>query len=550
MRIVRHLNTEEGVAGTLYAKVILDLPLDNHDRPANQDEELEFRVSTYLRLSQHSKETPEAWQDVFEIANAFLASLSNEDKYAVHNFYLRCKRSIREVTSDNGMIVVSAIAEHLSELVGRYRFAEKLMAFTLGAVVRYPNLEQAGTRPHDRSELTFKLDEYKQLTALSIACKLLLPIWGEFIDRTKDYIDNTHKEIFCFVGIVPLLEDRVFYDVYTKLLNFSANTSMRKLNSRSKSSNDMRDLAFTMAHSGFDPARINHHAYSVLFVKKLATYNPITSPNGHEPPNIMRYIASNLSNTITSIIGQVEKKCRTMVRMDASSPGGDDRDDVSVIENESRISRTTADVPIIIKVAQMATRDRLLKKYSIPDLSFKSALAYYMNNPPEKNVLVESVVSCIAGDYIGGAKGLKMLPMQNYLELIVIAQIHLAITSSPQVAHLLTCTTSAEPRTQTATIVDGRIQFGYDRSAAYHRCRELFPYEFGKGRSIVEHINSLLRWVTEFEHYYNTAPIVSSLMDEIEAPIKRSPLIYDENVIEHICLFIGDHFGSKIGTED
>lgn len=558
MKIIRHLTDATGTEMTM-ARIELDLPYGKHDRPKLLDENLDFFMKTYSKLGRSAG--PEAWDLFFHLTNRFMsrdlgktpnekeqldlyqtARLEDEDLFALHDFYLDSKRILTTVTRENYDKIISHISDNLDALMRKVNLPKKLLAFVVKEDLLYPDLSQIGTRAHDHEDLTFRLPEYKVLTAMSIFCKMMSPIWGDFIFRTSSYIDTNNKESHCLMMITPVLEHPTFVSVHHKLKGYMDNSIASFFKKQMGfQKNDANDMGFTLAHTGFGEDRFALNVYGMLFVKKLALYDPIPEKVGEGKPiarDIMKYIAVNIAATINTTVHALQKSSDTMVRRDPSmSKSEGDKDSTTILESESRVSRITADVPAIVAFGVEAAILRMLKDNNISKTAYDATVAYYDRHLVQISPYTKTILSTFAGKMIGGGKSLQYLRVNTMVKLISLTQLHLANHWPPQFIHLLTATYPTTPKEEMASPVDQRILMTYDTSTDYKQCLHVFPFSLGPFKDIRQQIDDNVRFITEFHHFYNTAPAVTDAMGEENVP-KDEALVYDEYIVAQLCEFL------------
>jgi len=300
---------------TVYAQI----SIDKKDSPP-----IHFRVSTYNKLkSTDSTEldadnTPDSssWSSIFNFANSFLASLNDTQAEALYEFYKSCHRVIN-TNMDNLESPRDIINEIIME-VNKLLSSTNIDALAFNYVqtdkkIIYPDLSAIGTRAQDLPEFTFKKMEYSYLIAMCLICKIMCPVWGEYVHifaKEHKVIENLGKEIHCLFMINPIIENDVFANVSDKLTDYSNRLINNfKAKSTSKTSITTTDISFLLVNHGFSVDRLNDQVFSTLFCKKFVFFNPWAADR-----DIMKYVSSCINDTVQSVVALIKQQPGMLVR--------------------------------------------------------------------------------------------------------------------------------------------------------------------------------------------------------------------------------------------
>lgn len=140
--------------------------------------------------------------DMFEQLNGFFAQLKNKDQDIIFNIYKEIRFVFDQVSTRN------QLTQNLYELI-----AKLLNIFNLDDVehwvkfhsnVNFPDHTVLKTeyivspdRPGTR-EQTYLRDDYIKLVTMAIVLRSMIPIWGEFIGRTRNEAGTNWKEFYAF----------------------------------------------------------------------------------------------------------------------------------------------------------------------------------------------------------------------------------------------------------------------------------------------------------------------------------------------------------------
>lgn len=512
-------------------------------RHVTPNEDLTFMVKTYSKLSRASGE--DSWDAFFHLTNKFLGAIDKETQEHVYAFYEAAHRELVKIDETNYMDVTNKVSNHLAALLRKVNLPQLLLDFVASEDLMFPDLTDIGKRAHDREELTFRLPEYHILTAISLLCKLICPVWGDFIFRTPDMIDTIDKEARCLAIATVALEHPVFAPVVHKLEEFMDNMIGRFFNQQQKGhgGDSSYDLGFTLAYSGYSRDRFTQNVAGMLYVKKFAIYDPTpeVDPDGTiQARNIMTYVASGIKAVANAIAGALQNKSVTMVRRDPNESTVNEGDSTTHLENESHVSHVTADTPRLIQYGIIRIIEDMRTKNAYPTDLFESALAYYRKNQPQMNVYGRAILSVFIGRQLGGAGTLSHLTLETAIQLITLTQFHMARADLPiQLLHLMSAQSSPDPKKSMTAAVDQRIRMSYDSSTEYRNLLAIYPLSLGPYRSIRQQISDIITFVTEYDHTFNTAPALMEFIGDARVP-NGDPLVYDDRIIRNICAFIAD----------
>lgn len=139
--------------------------------------------------------------DLFEQINAYWAQLSVEKQDNIYILFREIRRAFDEIMDSN------MLTYHIKELITilySYHQLEDIKRWVLfKSNVFIPSVleseyVQNSDRPGSR-EQTYLRDDYVNLVCLSLALRLMVPIWGEYIYRTKQINGTTFKEYHAYL---------------------------------------------------------------------------------------------------------------------------------------------------------------------------------------------------------------------------------------------------------------------------------------------------------------------------------------------------------------
>ena len=162
-------------------------------------ESIEWTVSLFEKMKLN--DIPVDFSMVFSHINQYWASLQVCDQEVIFSIY----KEIRIIFNGNWTANKLPTLYVLIEVLGKYHEVESVYHWMIyhAKDVQWPEYLQESFNENrgytaETKEKTYTKGEYKSLAALSIALRPMIPIWGEYIDRTKDEHGNVFKEFYAF----------------------------------------------------------------------------------------------------------------------------------------------------------------------------------------------------------------------------------------------------------------------------------------------------------------------------------------------------------------
>lgn len=514
MRIVKRITDQDTRDPKTLAYI--DMEGIGKGNPLLEDSLLTFQIKAYSKFSYAAGD--QFWISLFKPLNQFLRTLTPAEHLILGEMFGRTKTILDDDFTHIGQIEV--ISKRLSEIVftafDSIQLSRKLIAFIINTKMPIPDLSNVGTKSYHKPENTFGYDEYVGLTAIALICKLVCPIFSEIIFRTKNVLDNSLKEIHC-ITILRLVLGQDFSELTEKLQLYLL-TQTKKY----------KPLNLTSTYNGYTHNKLSLFIYAAMLVKKLVNVD-ICSPEG----DIMVYIISCTKYTLSSLTSNMGKKNSIRLRMDPNG-GADIEGNYSRLETESFLSRTTADIPILVKIGTEHMVRQTLIEYDLDMDEYKKAMEYYAISPSPSTDINKYIISTFMGHRLGGAYGINMLRADTYMKLIALTQLYMISLGAHDIVHALTIIPTDKIKTRFSAI-DVRIQMNKGAGFAYRNCKRMFPYSIGssswdaKAKCITDYIIGPV-------HTYNTAPNLWELMGE--ECVNDTTYEYDEFIMKSIFKFI------------
>jgi hypothetical protein len=515
--------TRKNVLGSELNVVIIH-PGDVKSNRLDEDDELIFAIRTYKSLS----------NEILAPINDFIGKMSLEDQSKLFEFYITAREFLnQEINEENYKEIPNVLGDWFYRLVMNLNLVERLVKYVIEADLPIPDLSMIGKRAQDRTAYTFLHNDYVKLTAISLCCKILGPVFGDLMSKTGDFVNSTDKEVYCYDIISPTLYHPDIVDLNKKFVDYVNNLIDKKIPSVDE------EISFIYTHRGYTENRFKKSIYCILLVKRFVNFD-VTLREPHIC-DIMKYVAistdKQLHNQLRSLV--TDKNIiypRGDVKKNQAEEWGE-ANSVSALEYESSTSRGTADIPTLVDVITDMTLDRVLKALVIDKDHFDAALKFHKYSPIMPSVFNKALVSTLIGNMIGGAYGLQYMNIEAYSRLVVATQLYASKVYQNQLVHLLTCSTNQYPKITQISSTDQRIMFNSDNSTEYRKLTSMIPYNINN-KSINTQLLALREWIIMYDHFYNTAPVVSELNgDVIENNVR---IDYEDIIMREVCAFFVD----------
>lgn len=527
------------------------------------EEHIWFYACTYSNISRNlwaADSGEPAYVTMLSPANDVLASLSLEEKQRVYRCLYRSKQKLKTMTDHNRLDILNEIGDMWTKEIIAMEIDRKAIAYVENSNIQIPESSKDHIdKPHHTREMTYMYDDYVQVIAISVIVKILIPILGEAVERTRiDVANSRSKETYASIIIQTILNDSPYLrESYDKLYNYILQTvdreernTFREAQWNTPFAYNINQTQYSYALNGFTYERACHVILAQVLVKKLATINYYLD----EKSNIMRFLHESITKSHDSLIKgfnqrRTGNKRDPMVRKD----GGDgddsssrmDDDTTTTIEQSSRVSDQPADRPVFINATIGIAIEKYLKSNGHSLKDHKKACGHYAQNLHSISPLTNTLVASHFGYMVGGAKGLRYLTLLNYIPLLAATQMVLAKQGYVDVVHLISAT--SHTKTEPFTSLESSIVNNYKVSREYNQCLTLYPYALGKVQNglanigIRQQLHTILNWLTQNTHKYNTASTIQKYINEETLPEWGMPIVYHERIMTDICQIILEH---------
>lgn len=130
--------------------------------------------------------------NVFKEINQYLQTREKDERLRIFDLYKEIYDTMEQIHDPNKL--AQRLKNHVAKLYTMVPYSSVQYWYNLrGRVVMPDNLkEECG--PDDPPDRTYLRRDYQELVVLTIATRLMVPIWGEYIRRVKDQVGGKYKE--------------------------------------------------------------------------------------------------------------------------------------------------------------------------------------------------------------------------------------------------------------------------------------------------------------------------------------------------------------------
>ena len=442
------------------------------------------------------------WKDIFTFVNMFFEDISVEDRKAIVEFYIHAKAEITGFAENKSILCIRDLKETLGRMLQSLdhsiNLCDKLFTFTR-AKVPYTVMAEAGTRPQDTQEFTFRGEEILAITTLAVLTKIVSPIMAQILAWLKEKIHTDFKEVHC-AAILDYIIDDHFLTVMEKLKNYMRHIVEVRYDPNVAASALMRDK---------DPEKLANDIFRTFIARKLVTYNFDRA----EGSDLMRFIFVTDKKAASTAMEQIAKNPLYERKPVIPSRHTDDGN-MSKMETDSTYSEgAMADVALAKVAVRLAIR-RHLNGFELDKELYKQSVIWYINNPMIPNTVALNVCALLFRRDFGGSRGIRMLNAADYIKIVTLAQmIVFKLNQTVELPFMLT----ARPTIPTGNYNSTTLRLNYSGSVAYKECRNRYAESAYtvKGREWDKHVADIVDELSKREYLYHTAiPIWQSYNQE------------------------------------
>lgn len=524
MKFVKKIGSDNKTVSVYLDLEGLDIPVPDALKEHGLEDLKHFRISTYQSLGANRGEAE--WEVVFGATHAIINGFTDDQRreYACMLIYMHYL--IRSVMGNSEPLEGRAMLEledQLAALLDKFdRIVDlypKLIQYT-EEHIDIQSFERVGERPQDSVAMTFYRDDVVELTAVGLLCKMLTPIFGVFIEYTRNRLDNSLKDSHC-VAILKTVLDRRCARLVKKLDYFITRIAKQILGK----------LNLSHWYHGYTAGTIGFNIYSAILVRRFVVVDLFRKEG-----NLITYVTSCIRSVAKSQSsgGGGSNKMAVSPLIPPTDRGGSDDGNLSGLESESRSSTKTADYLFLVKAAVHELKPRFILENELDESLIDQAIAYYSVNPIALTPINSYILGTLFGPYMCGAKSIEAVHSDALAILVPIAQAYFIQQGYQDLVHAI----SANPTGQMRAVFPGsasQLRATWNSSFDYQNCNRKFTW-----------IVSDLRWdtglekmvstITEERYTYNTAPGIWEVMHQ--PSLNGSELSVPENLAAVTCHLI------------
>lgn len=484
---------------------------------------LEFHIDTYKVLK--ASESPIAWERVFGTTHGLLKTFTDDEKAKFASMIVLMHWMI---VDSLGMIdeidgaTLSDLEDNLAMLLAKFdsevNLAERLIEY-VEENIPIQSFAGVGERAQDSQEMTWYRPDVVKLTALTLLCKLMTPIFGLLIETCKKRIDTALKEIHCVVILKDIIANK-FSDLNHKFMYFITNIVKPSISNK---------VGLTHVYNGYTFNMIVQHICAQMIARRFIAVD-LFAPGG----NLVTYMTSCARAAVSSQFVSSGFKTAVNEILHPSEFASEEDGNVSNLETESRSSSRTADYVLEVEAAVVQTRKVFVTNHELDREEIEAAEDFYAINHIALTPLNDFLVGIIFGPYLCGAKTVELLNMKDLASLIAMMQAYLIQQGFIDLAHAV----SARPSGQLKPILTGsdtQLRSCWNNSVEYKQCADKYPFVVDKITCDTA-LKKIIENITTEVMTYNTAPVYWEALDQKIA--NGDTFVVPETLARSICTLI------------
>lgn len=522
---MRFVKKKDSVLGKSYVYLDLEklkLPFNNVDITPL----LSFHADTYSVLKTNADD--KKWDTVFGIPTHFLNLQSDEVRIqyastlaAMHYEILNTLNNNDELDGATMMNLSNKLSNMLAQFDLKTDLYPKLVKYTEENIV-IQSFAGVGERAQDSAEMTFYTNDVIRLTAVTIFCKMLTPIFGVFIESCKKKMDNAYKEIHCLSILRDFIANRC-QELIDKLQNFVARIAKPMLNR----------IKLTHVWNGFTFSIIISQIFASILTRRTIVVD-LKKPGG----NIMTFVTSCTRAAAQTQFSSTGFKTAVVEIVTPDENVTDQDGNMSNLEAESKPSNTTADFGIIIELAIRKLEEDFVYEHDLDPNTVQIARSFYEYNHVEVTPMNLFLMSLLFGPALCGAKSIELLDTKEFNKLIPLMQLFFINQGYTDLVHLVSLSKSGQFKTQPSGS-EMLLRSTWNSSFEYKNCNDKFPYVVGD-LSWDTALKGIVETITTDSYKYNSAPVIWEIMHQ---DIRNSDIyVAPESLAKTICVFISQMY--------
>lgn len=392
--------------------------------------ELHFNIRTYDKISGTSAQAN--GDAILAPLVRFVSTLSDRNQKILYRYYSDVHAEFTRLDNldmvgfGDHEILISKLQSLTSDMVEKTGLCRKLLMFVQTPEFVYPDETQVGNRYYHSEEMTFSASEVRDMTALSMLFKILIPVWGEYIAHFDMFaINPLYRENKAIEIIDEVLENSILSRTYAKFTQYTENIIRREIAHFNKDQNKTIKTEHILSFHHLTDEVFASIIESTILLKKTVLYECGSLNSVGKISSIMVYICTGLCQTTKSTLSNLSQSVTVLPLNDQDQRDGDENNQ-SALEYYAKTSDIPADYPVFIEVMLGRQIPLIAKEFNVKWSEVQKLTAFYLRHPFERGPLVYSCVASLVGNRVGGSASLDVATFEEFAQLTAITQILMA----------------------------------------------------------------------------------------------------------------------------
>ncbi len=460
-----------------------------HDHAAYQDF-TDFPVSSYPKLKLNPNNS-EVWDGRMAILNTFFKTMDAHTQSTVATALITLRAKInaeaKAVIADTSKIVPLNVelSGIILDMENKCHLKEQLIDFVESDIAIKHNSSN-GRRAQDSTPMTFLRHEVVELLALTLYCKMLVVIFGSYMDLLKPITARVAKERHCITMMQGLISHH-FQDIVTRLQGYQT-THVKKAFAENPASVMCGSTTVNLASSIMDTTLSRHLVNAEL---------------SHEKSGVLNYVMQSAKKAMgnpTQAKGAPYRMCEKQFSADTGEEGNS-----SVLEADTlRSSKHPLSTGLLVRSYVRKFTTQRLADLHLSVTSYNKLLDYYTTHPYQVTDLTVSLIARLYGHSLGGGTSIKHLSIKELTPLIALTQLHALEQGYHELVYFLSCTQMQLITTDVVVDRNVSITRSYMSSDAYIGCRKYYVVCVSDGGAVFDaKMNELVDDALTKQYTYN-----------------------------------------------
>lgn len=392
---------------------------------------LYFNIRTYDKISGTSASAN--GDAILAPLIRFVESLSDRNQKILYRYYADVHSYFTNldeqeiITDEDHDQMINQLQRLTSDMVEKTGLCKKLLVFVNTPEFVYPDESSDDKNRRDKSyyytdEMTFSPSEVRDMTALSMLFKILIPVWGEYIAHFDIFsINPLYREEKAIEIVDEVLEHSIFSRTYAKFSQYTENIIKREITHFNKDQNKTIKTEHILSFHNLTEDVFSSIIEATILLKKTVLYECGSLNALGKVSSIMVYICTGLCQTTKSTLSNLSQSV-TILPLNEQDQREGDENNQSAMEYYSKASDTPADYPVFIEVMLERDIPNIARDFGVTMEQVDSLTDFYKRSPFERGPLAYSCVASLVGNRAGGSASLEVPMFTEFAKLIAITQ--------------------------------------------------------------------------------------------------------------------------------